>query len=758
MKPTSASLLALLVPASTLALSVTRGPYLQRGTPAALVVRWRTDTASDSRVSYGSSPTNLTVNVDDATVTTEHEILVSGLAAETTYYYTVGSTTQALTPADVNHFFVTQPPVGSTRPFRIWVLGDSGTANANARAVRDAYYTFAGQSRTDFWLMLGDNAYQSGTDAEYQAAVFNMYPTMLENSVIWPTFGNHDGISSNSNTETGPYYDIFTLPRNAEAGGLASGTEAYYSFDYANIHFICMNANDIPRSPSGAMMTWLTQDLAATTQPWVIAFWHQPPYTKGSHDSDTETQLVEMRQNALPILEQGGVDLVLCGHSHDYERTFLIDGHYGTSSTFGPANLKDGGDGNVLGDGPYVKPTFGLSPHEGAVYVVAGSSGQIGGGPLNHPAMYVSLNVLGSVVLDIHGNGLEAKFLDSTGAVRDTYTIYKGTARSEEVMTGAGPSPSNAPVVKVWSHVAPPVPIATWSAYGAPDWGANVASVDMVGGGIVEMVTGPGPGTTYGPQVRGFGYQGQAINKVNFYAYGTLRYGVHPGGGDVDGDGHGEILTAPGPGPVFGPHIRGWNYDGTALTAIGKISFFAYSTLRYGARVTGGGVDADVFSEIVTGAGAGAVFSPHVRGFNYDNSSVGTLFSFFAFTAGQYGADVAAGTTDADPQDEVFASHGPDPLSDTSAKGFDTAPVTNAWTIDAFPGTFGGAEVAAGDVEADGRDELIASPGWGAANPSIVQGYDIVGNGGAAIPTLSFTAYAAQAYGAKVAAVEAGIP
>ena len=93
------------------------------------------------------------------------------------------------------------------------------------------------------------------------------------------------------------------------------------------------------------MMTWLAADLADTTANWIVAFFHHPPYTKGSHDSDTDVELVEMRENALPILEQGGVDLVLTGHSHSYERSFLIDGHYGVSSTFTAAMKKDAGSG-----------------------------------------------------------------------------------------------------------------------------------------------------------------------------------------------------------------------------------------------------------------------------------------------------------------------------------------------------------------------------------------------------------------------------
>ena len=107
-----------------------------------------------------------------------------------------------------------------------------------------------------------------------------------------------------------------------------------YSFDYGNIHFVCLESYETDRSTSGAMLTWLEADLQANDKSWLIAFWHHPPYSKGSHDSDTDGRMTDMCQNALPILEQHGVDLVLTGHSHSYERSYLIDGHYGASSTF----------------------------------------------------------------------------------------------------------------------------------------------------------------------------------------------------------------------------------------------------------------------------------------------------------------------------------------------------------------------------------------------------------------------------------------
>ncbi|MBD0324029.1 MAG: metallophosphoesterase, partial [Aldersonia sp.] len=320
---------------------------------------------------------------------------------------------------------------------------DSGTANANVRAVRDAYYAFTGTRHTNLWMMLGDNAYTNGTDAEYQTAVFDVFPTMLRKSVLWPTLGNHDGLSADSATQTGPYYNIFSLPKAGEAGGLASGTAAYYSFDYANIHFICLESYETSRSATGPMLNWLQNDLASTAQPWVIVFFHHPPYSKGSHDSDTEIELREMRQNALPILENAGVDLVLSGHSHSYERSFLLDGHYGTSSTFTASMKKNAGSGREDGTGAYRKPTYGIAAHEGTVYAVAGTSGQASGGLLNHPAMYVSLNTVGSMVLDVNGSRLDASFIDLTGVKRDYFTIVKGGTPPPPPPPAAPTAPTN---------------------------------------------------------------------------------------------------------------------------------------------------------------------------------------------------------------------------------------------------------------------------------------------------------------------------
>jgi hypothetical protein len=408
---------------------IVRGPYLQSGSSTGVVVRWRTSKPTDSRVRWGPATNDLSSEASSTEITTEHALAITGLSPDQRYYYSVGDSSAAMA-GGADFSFVTVPT--SARPFRIWAIGDAGTATSSQRAVRDAYDAFAANQHTDVWLMLGDNAYNVGTDAEYQQAVFNMYPKMLRNTLLYPALGNHETYHT-GNPQDIDYLRIFSLPANADAGGIPSGTELYYSFDYANAHFVCLDSMISDRSSNGAMYAWLEQDLAATTKDWLIAFWHHPPYTKGSHDSDWEFELIEMRENILPLLESHGVDLVLCGHSHSYERSFMVHGHYGLSESLTPAMILDGGSGRDDGTGSYTKRGA-----QGAVYVVAGSSGQTSGGTLDHPVMYVSLNELGSLVIDVNDKRLDARFLRENGAIDDYFTLTKAALQIVSVTTSNG--------------------------------------------------------------------------------------------------------------------------------------------------------------------------------------------------------------------------------------------------------------------------------------------------------------------------------
>jgi hypothetical protein len=323
--------------------------------------------------------------------------------------------------------FVTAPIPGQSVSTRIWALGDSGGLSfgeTNVLSVRDAYYSFVQTRRSDVWLLLGDNAYEDGLDDEYQTNFFSVFSPLVQQLPAWPTIGNHETYAADASGWF-PYLDIFSIPTNGEAGGVPSSTNRYYSFNYGNIHFVSLDAMTQNRAADGPMANWLRADLDANTNQWLIAFWHHPPYSKGSHDSDKEIELIEMRQNFVPILEAHGADLVLCGHSHNYERSYLLHGHYGYSTNLSPSMILDNGSGREADTGAYVKFASGPQANKGTVYVVAGSAADIEPRYGHHPAMFTDALLFGSVVIDINTNRLDARFLLNNGQIADSFTIIK---------------------------------------------------------------------------------------------------------------------------------------------------------------------------------------------------------------------------------------------------------------------------------------------------------------------------------------------
>jgi hypothetical protein len=115
------------------AAAVLRGPYLQLQTTNSIVVRWRTDRPVEGVVFFGENSQRLDRRACGGVVTNEHEVRVDGLESPAKYFYTIGERaddrdTPSLT-IESKRFFRAAPPIGSRRSIRIWVLGDSGTAN-----------------------------------------------------------------------------------------------------------------------------------------------------------------------------------------------------------------------------------------------------------------------------------------------------------------------------------------------------------------------------------------------------------------------------------------------------------------------------------------------------------------------------------------------------------------------------------------------------------------------------------------------------
>ena len=239
------------------------------------------------------------------TVNIDHEVPLAGLSPDTKYYYSIGSSTEPHALGD-DYFFVTSPP--QPKPTRVWVIGDSGTGSAQARDVWLSYSNYTRGRYTDVWLMLGDNAYGGGSDRSINAVCSTCIRIFCGRRWCGPLSGIM--------MRPPDYFDIFTLEQRGERCGF--GRRKLLFHWSGDIHFICLGGYySGSRGNNGTMCTWLKADLGEHQQ---MADRVLASAARGPHNSDFEGDLIEMRENAVPILETYGVDLVLCGHSHNYEQ------------------------------------------------------------------------------------------------------------------------------------------------------------------------------------------------------------------------------------------------------------------------------------------------------------------------------------------------------------------------------------------------------------------------------------------------------
>lgn len=481
--------------------------FLQQITSTSAILKWR---GGGKRVCIAAGETFskwdqcIDATVEAAADGSSHSLAeLRDLDPGQRYFYTVDGR------HDPGQTFTTAPAPGSIPGdgnTRILILGDSGMItfkfppdmaelakkaglpdeqiaalsehaaklNAGPPHVRDALLRyFSRTEEPDLLLLLGDNAYLDGNDKQWQQAFFDLYASVLKGVAVWPTIGNHEmgsafspmlggmtmgGLSTSSDpasyidsdeetVDRGmPYLDIFSLPAQGEAGGVASGTEQYYAFDYANVHVVSLDSQLSIRDTEQrqTMKTWLKRDLAANEKDWTIVIFHHPPYTKSSHDSDEggpitadiDLPIVLIRKELTPIFEEFGVDFVYSGHSHTYERSWYLNGHRGNADSFDPKLHAE--------VGPSGAPTSGREPNpyrqvtasgkdDRVVYIVAGASSlaDVERGTLDHPAHLAfpdgrhGLEVSGAIVLDASRDELTSRYVDTTGTVVDELTIRR---------------------------------------------------------------------------------------------------------------------------------------------------------------------------------------------------------------------------------------------------------------------------------------------------------------------------------------------
>ncbi len=240
-------------------------------------------------------------------------------------------------------------------------------------------------------LGLGDYSYAStGT------CWFNKISPI--NSITKITIGNHE---DDSDEGFSGYMSHFGL------------SQTYYSFNYQNTHFLVMDTDRNVYSSGSPQYNFVVSDLQSATQnpsiDWIIVYLHKFMYTSPSEES----AFTSLRSTYHPIFQQYGVDLVLQGHQHNYQRTFPIK--YNSNNPSDPTktstNLND------------------YSDTEGQIFAIVGTGGQ-NFDPFSGKANFV-VNQQNSKfgMLDVKitndGSRLEGKYYTNDGALFDQFSITK---------------------------------------------------------------------------------------------------------------------------------------------------------------------------------------------------------------------------------------------------------------------------------------------------------------------------------------------
>jgi len=291
------------------------GPYLSDVTKTSIIIAWQTDTTSSSAVEYGLT-TNYEFEVIDTNRVTIHAIQLTNLLPSTTYHYRIKS------DSVVSEDNIIQTAVTWNEDFEFVAYGDTRTNHDDHRSVVQRIITL----NPKIILNTGDLVEFGRLQSEWDI-YFDIIKDLAKNTPIYVSIGNHE-------EEHALYYDQHFLPHNNP-----DSTEKYYSFDYGRCHFISLNANlSVPYEPGSAQYMWLENDLkAAASSDFIIVFFHYPPYSSTNPVGGN----LSVRDAFCPLLEKYGVDIVINGHDHNYERTYPINGITYVITGGGGAPLKD---------------------------------------------------------------------------------------------------------------------------------------------------------------------------------------------------------------------------------------------------------------------------------------------------------------------------------------------------------------------------------------------------------------------------------
>ncbi len=186
---------------------------------------------------------------------------------------------------------------------RFGIIGDTGTGTQKQHQLADVMLEYRKAFPFEFVLMMGDNMYGGESPKDYKLKFEDVYRPLLDMKVkFYASLGNHDEPAQR-------FYEYFNM----------DGKE-YYRFTKGNAAFYALNSNYLDKK----QLQWLESELVKDTSEWKICFFHHPPYSSGGkHGSDKQ-----LREVVEPIFVKYGVNLVLTGHDHFYERVKPQKGIY----------------------------------------------------------------------------------------------------------------------------------------------------------------------------------------------------------------------------------------------------------------------------------------------------------------------------------------------------------------------------------------------------------------------------------------------
>jgi len=328
----------------------------------------------------------------------------------------------------------------ASEAFRFVAFGDCGAGTGDQEHIA----ALASKQNPDFVFIPGDIVYTRGRVAEYREKFFPVYGPMMGSTLFVAAPGNHD--TQNRDLATAPdalaYFYYWAQPLNGPAhssfgalDGPDDAKEAFraaagvnfprmgnFSFDYGNSHWLILDSNPYAEWTDAALRRFVADDLAATRATWKFVGFHHPGFN--SSKAHREDQWMRVLSD---VFEAGGVDVVISGHVHNYQRTHPLKFHV-TSPPRAPITTVDG---EWTLDKSYDGETN--TRPQGVIYLITGA----GGAPLydleqgDDPSSWLEFTAKfyskthSLTVADVDGRTAKFRQISAAGEVIDSFTITK---------------------------------------------------------------------------------------------------------------------------------------------------------------------------------------------------------------------------------------------------------------------------------------------------------------------------------------------